>query len=149
MSMGLFRPSEPCPHCGAPIELRSFRLPPSRCSQCGKLRDPQASRETIGCIAFLPVFVVAVAVCACAGFLAGELLAPAAGIQDLAGRLAVLCGVDGLVFALLLYWRGMGAPGPRQFLLRYPCFSYSRVWECGWECGAVMESTWLGFSYVG
>lgn len=105
------------------------------------ISDPQASRETIGCIAFLPLFVVAVAVGAYAGFRAGELLTPAAGVQDLADRLAFLGGADGLGFAVLLYWRAMG--GPRAASALAPLSVFLMFMVVGMNRGHGFGVTWL------
>jgi len=80
------------------------------------LRNPHAVRESLGCLAFLPIAIGAAAAFGCAGFFLGQLLTPVVNIPDFAPRLAFLAGADGLGFVVVVYWRIIGGPNAKTAL---------------------------------
>src|SRR5262249_96282 len=87
----------PYVHCGADIKLRSFRLAPSYCTQCGKMTPDGA-----GCL----VFALAVAIpFGLVGAGIGWLLNPLVNIRGFVAISTLVAVVDGFGVATVWYWR--------------------------------------------
>jgi len=129
-----FRRWVACSHCGARIPLRSFRPPPRRCSKCGGLRDPEASRENLGCLIFFPIMILVGVAFGYAGFVVGTLFAPAINIPAFPMRLAFIAGFDGVGLVSLLAWRFIGGRKARSVLA--PPAVFAMFFVVGGKCAA-------------
>src|SRR5262249_30360739 len=93
----------PCPHCGAGIQVRSFRPAPSRCPYCKKLTP-----HGFGC------FVVGLMFALAFGLLAGGIVWLAGQFgQNLPDALVPLAALDGFGVASVWYWRS--TPSARRY----------------------------------
>ncbi len=126
------------------IRLRSFRPPANWCPHCGQLRNPDAIRENIGCLAFAPIAIGVAAGLGYAAFFVGELLAPALNVPDLAPRSAFLAGIDGFALVVLVYWRTVGGANAAKALAPFAVFGTFLLlgMKCGRGLGIEVSAVW-------
>lgn len=121
----------PCEHCGADIEVRSFRPAPSRCPHCGALTS-----HGIGCLLI-----------GLAGAVAFGLVG--AGIEWLIGQfgvklafrhqLTIFFAVDGIGITTLWYWRSTSRAQQYGPLGAFLTFAYIGMkWGGGVGAGSIL-----------
>jgi ribosomal protein L37E len=135
-----------CEQCGEAIKLRSFRVPPRRCPQCGGLRDPAEARENFGCLILFPVAISAAVLCGLAGMFVGHLLAPIVNIPQLHSRLALIAGSDGFGIVCFVNLRVFGRSSDQNrnhpALMFLSFVSVAMIWSLSLNTG------WLVFTCI-
>ena len=135
-----------CEQCGKPIKLRSFRPPPRKCPHCGRLRDPEAARENLGCLVLFPVAIAAMVLFGSIGALAGRALAPFVNDPNLEWRLGFLAAFDALGIVSLVHVLLYQGDKPQHRL--HPLVAFPVFVVVGMKCGHGHGIGWLFFTGV-
>lgn len=122
-----------CKQCHQPIPLRSFRLPPNVCPNCGQVRDPHEEQSRRGCLVLVPVAIVVALAGGTGGWIVGQLLLPFVNDPLLDFRLACIMAFDGLYVVAMLHSRKsveVRGPSLATTLTATAVFAF-----IGWKCG--------------